>query len=96
MLLRWLHLLYIIIVVVIIIIILVFQDRVSLCSSGCPGTHSVEQADLEVRNPPASASGVLGLKAWATMLGLPWFYSSVMFYFMREALELKPRTSYIA
>ena len=24
--------------------------------SGCPGTHFVEQADLELRNPPASAS----------------------------------------
>jgi hypothetical protein len=32
---------------------LVFRDRVSLCSSGCPGTHSVDQAGLELRNPPA-------------------------------------------
>ena len=31
----------------------VFQDRVSLCSPSCPGTHKV---------PPASASRVLGLK----------------------------------
>jgi hypothetical protein len=23
-----------------------FQDRVSLCSPGCPGTHSVDQAHL--------------------------------------------------
>ncbi|GAB1296554.1 26S proteasome non-ATPase regulatory subunit 11 [Apodemus speciosus] len=30
---------------------------------GCPGTHSVDQAGLELRNPPASASQVLGLKA---------------------------------
>jgi hypothetical protein len=42
--------------------ILVFQDRVSLCSPGCPGTHSVDQAGLELRNPPASASQLLGLK----------------------------------
>jgi hypothetical protein len=35
---------------------LVFRDRVSLCSPGCPGTHSVVQAGLELRNPPASAS----------------------------------------
>jgi hypothetical protein len=41
---------------------LVFRDRVSLCSPGCPGTHSVDQAGLELRNPPASASRVLGLK----------------------------------
>jgi hypothetical protein len=45
---------------------LVFQDRVSLCSPSCPGTHSVEQAGLELRNPPASASQVLGLKACTT------------------------------
>ncbi|GAB1287888.1 E3 ubiquitin-protein ligase RNF115 [Apodemus speciosus] len=41
-------------------------NRVSLCSSGCPGTHSVDQAGLVLRNPPASASQVLGLKACAT------------------------------
>jgi hypothetical protein len=35
---------------------LVFRDRVSLYSPGCPGTHSVDQAGLELRNPPASAS----------------------------------------
>jgi hypothetical protein len=40
-----------------------FWDRVSLCSPGCPGTHFVDQAGLELRNPPASASQVLGLKA---------------------------------
>ncbi|GAB1296273.1 CST complex subunit CTC1 [Apodemus speciosus] len=46
----------------------VFQpaQRVSLCSPGCPGTHSVDQAGLELRNPPASASQVLGLQACAT------------------------------
>jgi hypothetical protein len=42
---------------------LVFQNRVSLYSPGCPETHSVDQAGLELRNPPASASRVLGLKA---------------------------------
>jgi hypothetical protein len=40
-----------------------FQDRVSLCSPGCPGAHSVDQAGLELRNSTASASQVLGLKA---------------------------------
>jgi hypothetical protein len=43
-----------------------FWGRVSLCSPGCPGTHSVDQAGLELRNPPASASQVLGLKVCAT------------------------------
>jgi hypothetical protein len=46
--------------------LLVFQDRVSLCSPGCPGTHSIDQAGLELRNLPASASQVLGLKVCAT------------------------------
>jgi hypothetical protein len=48
---------------------LVFRDRVSLYSPGCPGTHFVDQAGRELRNPPASASGVLGLKACATTPG---------------------------
>jgi hypothetical protein len=43
-----------------------FRDRVSLYSPGCPGTQFVDQAGLELRNPPASASQVLGLKACAT------------------------------
>jgi hypothetical protein len=34
----------------------VFRDRVSLCRPGCPGTHFVDQAGLELRNQPASAS----------------------------------------
>jgi hypothetical protein len=49
---------------------LVFRDRVSLYSPGCPGTHFVDQAGLELRNPPAFASLVLGLKACATTPGL--------------------------
>jgi hypothetical protein len=48
---------------------LVFQDRVSLCSPGCPGTHSVDQAGFELRNLPAAASQVLGLKTCATTTG---------------------------
>jgi hypothetical protein len=40
----------------------VFWDKVSLCNSGCPGTHSVDQADLNLtRDPPASASASLPL-----------------------------------
>jgi hypothetical protein len=60
---------------------LFFRDRVSLYSPGCPGTHSVDQAGgLELRNPPASASQVLGLKVCATTARLvfvleTWFIS---------------------
>jgi hypothetical protein len=54
--------------------VLFFRDRVSLCSPGCPGTHFVDQAGLELRNPPASASRVLGLKACATTPGFFFFF----------------------
>jgi hypothetical protein len=50
-----------------------FFETGFLCSPGCPGTHSVDQAGLELRNPPASASRVLGLKACATTPGSWWF-----------------------
>jgi hypothetical protein len=50
--------------------VLFFRDRVSLCSPGRPGTHSVDQAGFEFRNLPASASRVLGLKACATTVQL--------------------------
>jgi hypothetical protein len=39
-----------------------FPDRIFLCILGCPGIQSAGQADLELRDPPASASQVLGLK----------------------------------
>jgi hypothetical protein len=48
------------------IFVFIFRDRVSLYSPGCPGTHFIDQAGLELRNPPASASQVLGLKVCAT------------------------------
>ena len=51
-------------------------DRDSLCSSGCPETHSVDQAGLELRDLPAPSSQVLELKACATTtwLLLPSFF----------------------
>jgi hypothetical protein len=48
---------------------LVFRDRVSLHNPGCPGTHFVDHGGLELRNLPASASLVLGLKACTTTPG---------------------------
>jgi hypothetical protein len=42
----------------------VFRDRVSLCSRpSCPETHSVDQAGLELRNLPASASRKARIKS---------------------------------
>jgi hypothetical protein len=49
---------------------LFFRDRVSLYSPGCPGTHFIDQTGLELRNPPASASQVLGLKMCTTTVRL--------------------------
>ena len=31
------------------------NNGVSLCSLGCPGIHSVDQADIKLRDLPASA-----------------------------------------
>jgi hypothetical protein len=53
-------------------LLFLFWDRVSLCSPGCPGIHSVVQAGLELRNLPTSASQVLGLKACSTTAWLPF------------------------
>jgi hypothetical protein len=40
-----------------------FFETEFLCYSlGCPGTHCVDQAGLELRDPPASASQVLEYK----------------------------------
>jgi hypothetical protein len=72
------------------VFVCLFEDRVSLCSPGCPGTHSVDQAGLELRNLPASASQVLELKAWATTtLNSLFMYMKVkQFKFERDRLKL--------
>jgi hypothetical protein len=57
-----------------------FWDRVSLWSPGCPGAHSVDQAGLELRDLPVSASWVLGLKACATTPGSRWDFELSCFH----------------
>jgi hypothetical protein len=47
-----------------------FLDGVSLCSPGNPGSHSVDQAGLELRDLPDSASRVLVSKVCVTTLRL--------------------------
>jgi hypothetical protein len=72
----------------------VFRDRVSLCSPGCTGTHSVDQAGLELRNLPASASQVLGLKECATtarlilFLKIYYFIYYIIYYYIIHLLYL--------
>jgi hypothetical protein len=53
-----------------------------LYNLGCPGTHSVDQADLELRIPPASASQVLGLKVCATTAQPHSFFGFFFFVFV--------------
>jgi hypothetical protein len=54
-------------------------------SPGCSGTHFVVHAGLELRNLPASASQVLGLKAYATRPGcMPVLI--VLFVFLESSL----------
>jgi hypothetical protein len=81
---------------------LVFRDRVSLCSPGYPGTHSVDQIGLELRNPPASASRVLGLKTCTAMPGSFLFvclFGFFLFLFFRDRVSLYspgcPRTHFV-
>jgi hypothetical protein len=56
-----------------------FRDRVSLCSPGCPGTHSVDQAGLELRNPPASAFFVVVVKCT---------FKTFFFFFLLDRVSL--------
>ena len=67
--------------------LLVFQDRVSLYSPGCPGTYSVDQAGLELRNLSASASQVLGLKVCPTTAQLH-FFLDLFYYFISMSVLL--------
>jgi hypothetical protein len=71
---------------------LVFRDRVSLYSLGCPGTHFVDQAGLELRNPPVSASQVLGLKVCATTarLSATFLMFETASHVSQAVLELLP------
>ena len=79
-------------------------DRVSLCSAGCPRTHSVDQVCPELRNPPASASRVLGLKACATtaqpvLFSLPtlnWIYLSHGLSVVSDKISWLPGSDWIS
>ena len=71
-------------------VFLFFRDRLSLYSPACPGTHFVDQAGLELRNPPAPASWVLGLKMCATT---PSFCFKILFiYFFHRWSVWMPRS----
>jgi hypothetical protein len=50
--------LLLLLLLVVVVFFFFSRDRVSLCSPVCPVTHSVDQAGLELRDLPASASQV--------------------------------------
>jgi hypothetical protein len=57
-----------------------FFETGFLCSPGCPGIYFVDQAGLKLRNLPASASEVLGLKVCTTMLSYILAFCSSVIY----------------
>ena len=72
-----------------------FQDRVSLYCPGSPGTHSLDQTGLKLRNAPASASQVLGLKmcvitAWLYCLFFKFKLIFILFYFLHSIFNSSP------
>ena len=63
-----------------------------VCCSGCPGTLSVDQAGLELRDVPASASHVQGLKActtttWHWVFDAPCFVNKVCLTYVPMAMN---------
>jgi hypothetical protein len=70
-----------------------FQDRVSLCSPGCPGTHSVDEVNFKLRNLPASASQVLGLKVYTTPAHVAITSYDYIFIFDVESFVLYSHSS---
>jgi hypothetical protein len=74
------------------VVLFVFKDKFSLRSPGCLGTHSVDQADLELRDLPASASRVRGLKD-CTTISMAWFSGLIFFFnliFLSRVLQCRP------
>jgi hypothetical protein len=66
-------------------LIFFFQDGVSLCSPGCPGTHSVDQASFKFSNPPTSASQrIKGMRHHWPSLTLHLFF----FFFFQDRVSL--------
>ena len=60
------------------VFIFLFFETVFLCVALAVLELSVDQAGLELRNSPVSASQVLGLKACATMPGMQKSFQIIM------------------
>jgi hypothetical protein len=49
----------------------VYTHRIFLCGPGCSETHSIDQAGLDLRDPLASVSQVLGIKCMLPLSNHP-------------------------
>ena len=58
----WLFSLFLFVCLFVCFIDFFFKAESHLCSPGCPGSHSVHQAGLRLRDSPASISPLLGLE----------------------------------
>jgi hypothetical protein len=63
--------------------VLVFWDKISLCSPGCLGTHSVDQAGLELRNSPVCLPSA-GIKGMCHHARLPFLKTQLHFYYFNN------------
>jgi hypothetical protein len=69
--------------------LLAFWDWVSLCSPGCPGTHFVDQAGLELTEIRLPVSQILGLKLCTTNAWLSQLFKFLTFFFFFFFFEIK-------
>jgi hypothetical protein len=65
-----------------------FRDKVSLYSPGCPGTHFVDQAGLELSLPLPPE---LGLKVCTSMPGMRYFYILLLYNHLRSLVDKEER-----
>ena len=88
---------YWILIIFCFVLLLVFQDRVSLHSPGCPGTFCAQEVGLELRDLPASASWVMGLNVCTTNSWLNYeinkLFSSPIFWNFQEWFDDDCRTT---
>ena len=81
--------------VAVVAVVVVVWDRVSLYSSGCPRTHSVDQAGLELRNPPASpfqSAGITGVHHHRP--ACKYFHLSVCIYLKMHPIFVRSHYCY--
>jgi hypothetical protein len=61
-------------------VVVVFQDRVSLCSPGCPGTHSVDQAGPRTQRFACLCLSSAGIKGMCHHCPARLHYTFIVYY----------------